>query len=58
MASLQQRIADKFLAALAQRKEIDADKVVELRALLCRGKRPKADEFIRVFSAPPGGEVK
>ncbi len=58
MASLQQQIADKFLAALAQRKEIDADKVVELRALLARGKKPKADEFIRVFSAPPGGEVK
>jgi hypothetical protein len=58
MASLQQQIADKFLATLAQRKEVDADKVLELRALLSRGKKPKADEFIRVFTAPRGGEVK
>jgi hypothetical protein len=58
MASLQQQIADKFLAALAQRDEIDADKVAELRQLLSRGKKPKADGFIRVFTAPPGGEIK
>ena len=58
MASLQQQIADKFLAALAQRKDIDADTAVELRKLLSRGKNPKADEFIGIFTAPPGGEVK
>jgi hypothetical protein len=58
MASLQQQIADKFLAALGARDEIDPAKVVELRALLARGKKPKADEFIRVFTAPRGGEVK
>lgn len=58
MARLQQQIADKFLAALAQRDEVDADKVAELRQLLSRGKKPKADEFIRVFSAPRGGEIK
>jgi preprotein translocase subunit Sss1 len=58
MASLQQQIADKFLAALARRKDVDAQTVVELRQLLSRGKKPKADEFIRVFTAPPGGEVK
>jgi hypothetical protein len=39
-------------------KDIDAEIVVELRRLLSRGKKPKADEFIRVLTAPPGGEVK
>ncbi|MES0076594.1 hypothetical protein [Mesorhizobium sp. M0058] len=58
MASLQQQIAHKFLAALAQRDEVDADKVAELQQLLSRGKKSKADEFIRVFTAPPGGEIK
>lgn len=58
MASLQQQIADKFLASLAQRDEVDADKVTELRQLLSRDKKPKVDEFIRVFTAPPGGEIK
>lgn len=58
MATLQQQIADKFLAALARRNEIDAEKVVELRQLLSRGKKPKAEEFMRVFTAPPGGEIK
>jgi hypothetical protein len=58
MENLQQQIADKFLAALAQREEVDAEKVVELRKLLDRGKKPKAEEFIQVFIAPPGGEIK
>lgn len=58
MASLQQQIADKLLAALAERRDIDADIVAELRQLLSRGKKPKPDEFLRVFTAPPGGEVK
>ena len=58
MASLQQQIADKFLAALAQRDDVDATKIVELRQLISRSKKPKADEFIRIFTAPPGGEIK
>ena len=58
MANLQQQIAEKFLAALAESGDIDAEKIDQLRQLLTRGKKPKADEFIRVFTAPAGGEVK
>jgi hypothetical protein len=58
MASLQQSIAEKFLVALAQNKDIDADKIEKMRQLLARGTKPKADEFVRVFTTPVGGEVK
>ena len=58
MANLQQQIADKFLAALAKSKDVDAEKIAQLRQLLTRGKKPKADDLIRVFTAPVGGEVK
>lgn len=58
MPNLQQQIAEKFLAALAESKDVDPEKINQLRQLLTRGKKPKADEFIRVFTAPAGGEVK
>ena len=58
MATLQQQIADKFLARLAETEGIDAAKIEQLRALLAQGKKPKADEFVRIFSLPIGGDLK
>lgn len=58
MPNLQQQIAEKFLAALTEGKNLDTDKIEQLRQLLMRGKKPKADEFIRIFTMPVGGEVK
>lgn len=58
MSNLQQQIAEKFLASLAESKNLDTDKIDQLRQLLTRGKKPKADEFIRIFAVPAGGEVK
>jgi hypothetical protein len=57
MATLQQQIAEKFLAKLAEREDFDAEKVVQLRALLAEGKKPKADEVVHVFSLPAGGDL-
>jgi len=45
MATLQQKIAEKFLAKLAESKDADTKKL-------------KADDFVKVFSAPAGGDVK
>lgn len=58
MATLQQQIAEKFLASLSEREDVDAAQVGELRSLLERGKRPKAEDFMQVFTMPRGGEVK
>lgn len=58
MATLQQKIAEKFLAKLAKSKDLDAAKIVELRTLLAESKKPKADEFVRIFSLPAGGDIK
>jgi predicted transcriptional regulator len=38
MATLQQQIAEKFLAKLAEAKEVDAAKIEQLRALLAEGR--------------------
>lgn len=58
MATLQQKIAEKFLAKLAKSKDVDAAKIVELRTLLADNKKPKADDFVRIFSLPAGGDIK
>ena len=58
MATLQQQIADKFLAKLAETEEIDAARIEQLRALLAQGKKPSAAQFVRIFSLPAGGDLE
>ncbi len=58
MATLQQQIAEKFLAKLAESKHVDADKIEQVRQLLADGKKAKADDFVKIFSLPAGGDVK
>jgi hypothetical protein len=58
MATLQQIIAGKFLAKLAEGDEVDAEKIEQLRKLLEGGKKAKAEDFVKIFTAPAGGDVK
>jgi hypothetical protein len=58
MATLQQKIAEKFLVTLANSKDVDAAKIDQLRSLLADGKKPKAEDFVRIFSLPAGGDLK
>jgi hypothetical protein len=58
MATLQQKIAEKFLAKLAEAKSVDAEKIDQLQTLLAGGKRPKAEDFVKIFVLPAGGDVK
>ena len=58
MATLQQQIAEKFLTKLEETKKIDASKIEQLRNLLADSKRPKADDFVKIFSLSAGGDVK
>jgi hypothetical protein len=55
MATLQQQIAEKFLAKLAESKDVNAEKIDQLRSLLTDGKKLKADDFVKIFSRPAGG---
>ena len=58
MATLQQQIAEKFLAKLTKSKTVDADKIDQLRTVLADSKKLKADEFVKIFSLPAGGDLK
>ena len=58
MATLQQQIADKFLAKLAKSKDVDAGKIEQLKKLLADSKKLKADDLVKIFSLPAGGDVK
>jgi hypothetical protein len=57
MATLQRLIADKFLAKLAENKDVDAEKVERLRDLLADGKKIKAEDLVSAFSRPGGGDL-
>ena len=58
MATLQQKIADKFLATLTEGQTVDAERIEQIRKLLAPSKKPKAEDFIKIFSEPSGGDVK
>ena len=58
MATLQQKIRERFLVTLAEGKALDAEKIEQLRKLLAGGKRPKADDFVKVFTAAGEVDVK
>jgi hypothetical protein len=58
LPTIQQTIADKFLAKLAEGKEVDASKIEQLRPLLADKKKPKPDDFIKIFTIPAGGDLK
>jgi hypothetical protein len=58
MATLQQQIAEKFLAKLGESKDVGPEKVAQLRNLLAAGKKLKADDLVKVFSLPAGGDLK
>ncbi len=58
MPTLQQQITEKFLAKLAESKDLDAEKIDQLRGLIASSKKLKADDFVRIFSLPAGGDLK
>jgi hypothetical protein len=58
MPTLQQSIAEKFLAKLAQSKDLHSETIDQLRVLMAAGKKPKADEIVKVFQHPGGGDIK
>ena len=58
MGTLQQKIAGKFLEALSVGKTLDDDKIEQLRLLLADNKKPKSEDFLKIFTAPAGGDVK
>src|SRR5437870_280778 len=53
MATLQQQIADKFLAKLADSKDVDAEKLAQLRALFAGGKKPRLAMVFTRYSCLP-----
>jgi hypothetical protein len=37
---------------------VDAESIEQLRILLSEGKKLKADDLVRLFSTPVGGQIK
>jgi hypothetical protein len=58
MGTLQEKIANKFLATLRGGKALDDGKLEQLEKLLANRKKPKSDDFIKIFTTPIGGDVK
>ena len=58
MATLQQKTAAAFLTKLREVEDVDADKIDQLQTLLESGKKPKADDLVKIFTAPLGSDAK
>ena len=58
MATLQEQIAERFLTKLTESENADPAQIDRLRSLLAKDKRPKADDFVKIFTLPLGGDLK
>ncbi len=58
MVKLQNEIADAFLAKLKASPDVKPKMICEIRKLLSSNKKLKADDLVKVFSPPTGGDVK
>jgi hypothetical protein len=58
MPTLQQLIAEKFLNRLKEGQVLDRQALKQLSDLFGAGKKIKADDLVKVFTSPPGGEVQ
>ncbi len=58
MPTLQQQIAEAFLAKLATSRAFDAVMLDQLRRIVTSGTKPKPDDLIKIFSANAGGDLK
>lgn len=56
--TIQQQVAEKFLAKLAETATLEPDRIEQFRVLLSSGKKVKAEELVKLFSAPAGGDIK
>jgi hypothetical protein len=56
MATLPQQIVEKFLLKLTESKDVDTERIEQLRGLLADGKKLKADDVVKIFS-PSGGDL-
>ncbi|MCU1306414.1 MAG: hypothetical protein JWN45_1109 [Acidobacteriaceae bacterium] len=58
MATLQQKIADTFLEKLEKSEHLSSATIDQIRSLLAKTKTPKAEDFVKIFSLPAGGDLK
>jgi hypothetical protein len=58
VATLQQTIAKKFLDNLSGNDAVNADQIEQLRKLLADGKKVKAEDLVKIFTAAEDGDVK
>lgn len=58
MMTLQQQIAAKFFSKLSECKDLDEEKLNQLKKLLADGKKVKAEDLVKLFSLPAGGDLK
>lgn len=57
MITIQQKIAEKFLAELANQEGVTPEQIERLRLLLTSGKKIKPDDIVKAFSEPTGDDV-
>ncbi|HJZ69425.1 MAG TPA: hypothetical protein VKF81_14980 [Blastocatellia bacterium] len=57
MPTLKQKIAETFFARISKSKEVDAGKIAQLKALFAEAKKVKAEELVKIFTLPDGGDL-
>ena len=51
-------VGEKTISSFETGERVGSMKLEQLRKLLADSKRPKADDFVKIFSLSAGGDVK
>lgn len=57
MSVLQDDVAQTFLKALIEDKQVEPHVIEQLRPLLCEGSKPKVEQLVRIFTSSPDQEA-
>lgn len=58
MPTLQQQVAEKFFTKLAEAGTLEPERIEQFRGLLASSKKVKAEDLVKLFSSPAGGDIK
>lgn len=55
MATIQEKIVEKLVAELSEKKTLSAPKISALRELLRKDSKVRADDLVEIFTGDDGG---
>lgn len=58
MTTIKKNIFDKFIIKLSESETVDSEKITQLQDLFSGDKKPKTEDFVKIFTLPVGDDLQ